>query len=82
MIVILIVPGRGLAQLAVDEILRVLLRVSPALRETSLFVPGRGIEPPRLIQAQVPKTCVYANFTTLAKNNTELRIYNSEFKAK
>jgi hypothetical protein len=31
-------------------------------------VPGRGLEPPR-IAAQVPKTCVYTNFTTPAKES-------------
>ena len=30
-----------------------------------LFVSEGRLELPRLIQAQVPKTCVYANFTTL-----------------
>ncbi len=31
-----------------------------------VIVPEGRLELPRLIRAQVPKTCVYANFTTLA----------------
>ena len=37
-----------------------------------MSVPQEGVEPPRLIRAQVPKTCVYANFTTAASLYVEL----------
>ena len=48
------------------------------------YVPEGRLELPRLIQAQVPKTCVYANFTTLAiitlklyqKRKTKKIVYN------
>ena len=37
-----------------------------------MFVSERGLEPPRR-KAQVPKTCVYTNFTTPTTNTASIQ---------